>query len=109
FATPEFMVVKQAYTQEQGATFATPAGGLMCTGPYRLEGWDPGKTISIARNDGWWRRDALPKVASIDFTFVTDPAAQLAALSNGEVQGLWGITISALDALAKTDGHLLFN
>jgi peptide/nickel transport system substrate-binding protein len=54
------------------------------TGPYRLESWARGASITLARWDGW--RDAR-KVAlhRVTIRFIGDPSAQVAALLAGDV------------------------
>lgn len=109
FATPAFAVVSKAFAEKAGKTFGSPAGGVMCTGPYELDpsDWVSGQSITVKRNDHWWDHGDLPKVRSVKFEFVTDPAAQTAGVANGEIDGQWKPGISSFTQLEKADGHLL--
>ena len=54
------------------------------TGPYRLEAWNKGSSVTLARWDG--HRDAKDvKLRRVTMRFISDPAAQVAALLSGDV------------------------
>lgn len=107
FQTPAFMVVSKAFAEKAGATFGTAAGGIMCTGPYKLGAWDSGQSITLERNDAWWDAAAAPKVASIKFTFAVDPAAQTAGMVSGDINGQFTVPVSAYEQLSQA-GNMLF-
>jgi peptide/nickel transport system substrate-binding protein len=54
------------------------------TGPYRLEGWSKGSSVTLARWDGY-RDAAAVKLKRVTMRFISDPAAQVAALLSGDV------------------------
>jgi peptide/nickel transport system substrate-binding protein len=108
FATPAFTVVSKAYAEKAGKAFGTAAGGVMCTGPYKLEKWQSGQSITLTRNDAWWDTAAAPKVKDVKFTFATDPAAQTAALVKGDVDGQFAVPVSSFSQLSKAGGNLEF-
>ncbi len=54
------------------------------TGPYRLEKWAKGSSVTLARWDGY-RNAAAIKLKKASFRFISDPAAQVAALLAGDV------------------------
>ncbi|MBG0832691.1 ABC transporter substrate-binding protein [Planomonospora sp. ID67723] len=107
FAMPAFFVVQKAFAEAAGKDFGTAAGGVMCTGPYKLGDWTQGQDITLARNDAWWNTAAKPKVKDLRFTFISDPSAQTAALNSGDVDGQFGVPRAAHDQLAGK-GHMLF-
>ncbi len=54
------------------------------TGPYRLDNWAKGSQLTLARWDGW--RDARSvKLKAVTVRFISDSAAQVAALLAGDV------------------------
>jgi peptide/nickel transport system substrate-binding protein len=53
------------------------------TGPFKLESSDAGSTKLTAFDDYWGGK---PKVDGVEFRYITEPAAALTALKNGEVQ-----------------------
>ncbi len=63
---------------------ATNATQPVGTGPYRLEGWARGSSVTLARWDGW--RDARDvALRRVTIRFISDAAAQVAALLSGDV------------------------
>jgi peptide/nickel transport system substrate-binding protein len=63
------------------ATNATQPTG---TGPYRLDGWNRGSSIALARWDGY-RHAKDVKLRRVTMRFISDPAAQVAAMLSGDV------------------------
>jgi peptide/nickel transport system substrate-binding protein len=54
------------------------------TGPYRLESWNRGASVTLARWDGW-REAKDVKLRKVTMRFISDPAAQVASLLSGDV------------------------
>ena len=54
------------------------------TGPYRLEAWAKGSSVTLARWDGY-RAARDVKLRRVSIRFISDPAAQVAALLSGDV------------------------
>jgi peptide/nickel transport system substrate-binding protein len=65
------------------STATQPVG----TGPFKFETWQKGSSVTLAKWDGY--RDAA-KVAlkRVSFRFINDPAAQVAALLAGDIDGV---------------------
>jgi peptide/nickel transport system substrate-binding protein len=57
------------------------------TGPYRLDNWNKGSSVTLVKWDG--HRDAAKvKLRRATFRFINDPAAQVAALLAGDVDAM---------------------
>ncbi|MDQ6685179.1 MAG: ABC transporter substrate-binding protein, partial [Pseudomonadota bacterium] len=84
---------------------ATAATRPIGTGPYKLDSWAKGASITLLKNDAY--RDAA-KVAlrKIVFRFINDPAAQVAALLAGDVDGM--PRFGALESLKQFQGDPRF-
>jgi peptide/nickel transport system substrate-binding protein len=54
------------------------------TGPYRLDSWNRGSSITLVRWDGY-RNAGNVKMRRATIRFINDPAAQVAALLSGDV------------------------
>ena len=54
------------------------------TGPYKLGAWAKGSSVTLVKWDGY-RHAAAVKLAKVSFRFISDPAAQVAALLSGDV------------------------
>ena len=61
------------------------------TGPYRLENWVKGSSITLAKWDGYRNPGAI-KLRRATFRFIADPAAQVAALMAGDVDVFQRVT-----------------
>jgi peptide/nickel transport system substrate-binding protein len=53
------------------------------TGPFKLDSSDASSTVLTAFDDYWGGR---PSIDGVEFRYITEPAAALTALKNGEVQ-----------------------
>lgn len=65
--------------------------GVGGTGPWKLEKLDVKTGATYTRNDSWW--GGKTPLDSVEFIFIEDTAAQVAAVSSGEADGC--TTISA--------------
>jgi peptide/nickel transport system substrate-binding protein len=55
------------------------------TGPFKFESWTRGDRLVMVRNDDYWGDKA--KIEKLIFRPISDNAARLQALQNGEIQG----------------------
>ncbi|MFT4123323.1 MAG: ABC transporter substrate-binding protein [Microbacteriaceae bacterium] len=70
------------------------------SGPFLLDSWKQGDSITFTRNDAYWGEE--PKLAEVDFVYYTDTTAATNAALAGDVDVLTGVdpnTISQFDAL----------
>jgi len=57
------------------------------TGPFKFDSWSKGSSVTLAKFDGY--RDAAKiKLKKVTFRFINDPAAQVAALLAGDIDGM---------------------
>ena len=61
------------------------------TGPYRLDAWSKGSSVTLAKWDGF-RNAASVKMKKATFRFISDPAAQVASLLAGDVDAFVRVT-----------------
>jgi peptide/nickel transport system substrate-binding protein len=57
------------------------------TGPYKFESWAKGSSVTLTKWDGY-RNAAAVKLKKVTFRFINDPAARVAALLAGDVDGI---------------------
>lgn len=72
------------------------------TGPYRLENWAKGASITLARWDGYRHAGAV-KLRRVNFRFISEPAAQVAALLAGDVDAFPRVAAARSLAQFKAD------
>ena len=84
----------------------TTATNPVGTGPYKFDSWAKGASITLLKNDQY--RDAA-KVAmkKVTFRFINDPAAQVAALLAGDIDGM--PRYGALESLKQFQGDPRFS
>jgi peptide/nickel transport system substrate-binding protein len=70
------------------------------TGPFRLESSDASSTVLTAYEDHW---GGAPSVGGVEFRYITEPAAALTALQNGEVQWTDNVPPQQIESLADDD------
>lgn len=61
------------------------------TGPYQLTAWNKGSSVTLTKWDGY-HGAASPKIKKVTFRFISDPAAQVAALLAGDVDAFPRVT-----------------
>ncbi|MBC7978291.1 MAG: ABC transporter substrate-binding protein [Myxococcales bacterium] len=76
------------------------------TGPFRLDAWAKGSSITLAKNDDH-RSAAAVKMKKVTFRFINDPAAQVAALLAGDIDGM--ARFGALQSLKQFQGDARFS
>jgi peptide/nickel transport system substrate-binding protein len=69
---------------KSAATTATKPVG---TGPFKFDSWAKGSAVTLTKWDGF-RNAAAVKLNKVTFRFINDPAAQVAALLAGDVDGI---------------------
>jgi peptide/nickel transport system substrate-binding protein len=66
---------------------STTATRPVGTGPFKFENWAKGSAITLVKNDAY-RNAAAVKLRKVTFRFINDPAAQVAALLAGDIDGM---------------------
>jgi len=69
------------------ATAASTATQPVGTGPFRFEQWKKGASLTLVKNEAW-RGATTVKLRKATFRFISDPAAQVAALLAGDVDAM---------------------
>jgi len=70
---------------------ATNATAPVGTGPYKLDNWVKGSSVTLGKWDGYRNPGAI-KLRRATFRFISDPAAQIAAMMAGDVDVFQRIT-----------------
>ena len=69
-------------------TNATKPNG---TGPYKLDAWNKGSSVVLSKWDGFRSANQV-KIKKVTFRFISDPAAQVAALLAGDIHAFPRVT-----------------
>lgn len=100
-ASPAAFVMQKAYAETQGEDFGTSTGGVMCSGPFEFESWEPGSSISLVRNDDYWDAAYRAHAEGVNFSFLTDSVALAQALNSGEIDGAYEVPPTLIPALQR--------
>lgn len=76
------------------------------TGPFTLERWNQGSSISFARNDSYWGEPA--GVAGVVFDYIPDQTARINAMLDGSLDVLTDIDANLLPQLEGGDFDITF-
>jgi peptide/nickel transport system substrate-binding protein len=68
-------------------TAATASTKPVGTGPFKFDAWSKGSSLTLSKWDGFRNASAI-KLTKVTFRFINDPAAQVAALLAGDVDGM---------------------
>jgi len=73
------------------------------TGQYMFAEWNPGQNVKMKKFDGYWDKEHLAKVDSINFRVVTDNNTRAAVMQTGEAQFTYPIPYEQAAILKKND------
>ncbi|MGB3764908.1 MAG: ABC transporter substrate-binding protein [Ornithinimicrobium sp.] len=91
---PAFIVPKDLVEQQGDDFFKDPVG----TGPYMLDSFKPGSSITFERNPNYWE-EGKPYLDTVRFDFATDSNSRLLELQDGRAQIADGILFSQITAV----------
>ena len=72
------------------------------TGPFELSAWAKGSSVTLTKWDGY-RSAAAIKMKKVTFRFISDPAAQVAALLAGDVDAFPRVTPRSVTQFKTND------
>jgi peptide/nickel transport system substrate-binding protein len=101
-------ISEKAYATKAGKAYGTPSGGLMCSGPFKLDKWTAGESVAISANPNYWDADLKPKVQHLTFKFIPDSSTLTSALLAGEVDGTYEAPVGSRSALGKSAQGTLY-
>lgn len=108
-ATSAGTIESAEFLAKAGQAYGTPDGGVNCTGPYTMDKWEKGQSITLKKFDGYWDSTLAPKAGTVKNVFIQDPAARVNALLSGEVDGGYLLPASGFAKLrAAANGRLYF-
>lgn len=107
-ATLASAVVEPAYVKREGNKFGTPAGGLMCTGPYKFVSWNGTSSAVMSANPNYWNPALKPKVKTVTFQWPTDPGQITSGYQSGAASGGFFLNTSVLTPLRSSSTGKLY-
>ncbi|MFE7355137.1 ABC transporter substrate-binding protein [Streptomyces sp. NPDC057543] len=80
-------VESAAFLAKAGKNYGGPKGKVNCTGPYALDSWAQGDSLTLKKYNAYWDRSLTPKTGTVKFTFIEDPSARTNAFLSGTADG----------------------
>jgi len=93
------MIYEKKYAEEKGKSFGSAEGGVMCSGPFELKKWNPGKDIELTANPDYWDPAYKPHAESVTLDFFSETSALTNALLSGEIEGAYEVPSQAIPRL----------
>ncbi|MDR9391877.1 MAG: ABC transporter substrate-binding protein [Trueperaceae bacterium] len=83
------------------------ARGPIGTGPFVITDFQPGTSITLERNDAYWRSDAdgtpLPYLDALQLNVIPDESVKRSALVSGDVDWSLSVPLQAIEELEARD------
>ncbi|MGB3294185.1 MAG: ABC transporter substrate-binding protein [Phormidesmis sp.] len=99
-----FGIASPTAIQEAGASYGSPSGVAVGTGPFVFEEWLSGDRITYSKFEDYWE-EGLPVADQLVLSFVEDPAARLAQLRAGTLDFTVDLTPDQLPEI-ESDANL---
>jgi peptide/nickel transport system substrate-binding protein len=90
-ALPTGQIVEKAFVQKAGKAFGTTPAKTMCSGPYQPTSWVKGQTVALKLVPNYWDKAHAPQAKTVTFQTIGDPAAMVAALRSGQLDGTFDL------------------
>lgn len=96
-------IIQKKYAEAKGQAYGTVPGGIMCSGPLKLDTWETGAGVKMVPNPNYWD-SSLPKpqLTSITVKGVPDDATLTAGLQTGAIDGSYVLALSTLGQLQSS-------
>ena len=103
-AMSPFAIASPAALEKHGDKFMeNPVG----TGPFKFSEWKRNETITIVKNEDYWK-EGLPKLDSVIYKVIPENSARLNALNAGEVDIIEGVNYSDLPSIESNENLQVF-
>jgi peptide/nickel transport system substrate-binding protein len=76
-------IFEKKFQQEHPNTMGNPSVGIMATGPYKLDSWDPTTGMELSANPHWWGGPV--RVQHISVKFFANETSEALAFRAGDV------------------------
>ena len=103
-ATTASLVVSKKYFEEHSEDFGTADGGLVGSGPYKIESWVPGEQIVLVANENYWDTSKTVEFKKVVLDYIADTSVSKLALEQGEIDYVGPLTPDDAHELEGVDG-----
>lgn len=100
-------VMQRAFSEAAGDQLGSLQGNLMCSGPFTFES-STASSITLAKNADYWNSEREPLTERVTINYLVDGATASAALTAGDVQGMYTFPADATDALSTSSAGEIY-
>jgi len=93
------MVVQKKFAEAAGDKFGKPGEQLMCSGPFKLQSWKVGQSITLERNENFWNDEYRAHAKTVNLRFISDSTTLAQALKTGEIDGAYEVPTALIPGL----------
>lgn len=108
-ALPAGAVGPIAKIKAAGEAYGTPKSLPIGTGPFKVDSWSAGTSISLSKFDDYWDTKNPAKTTKLDFSFLGDSGAMINSLESGQVDGAYNLPYEALTPLINSSNGTLYS
>jgi peptide/nickel transport system substrate-binding protein len=102
------IIIQKSYALKEGKNYGTPAGGIMCTGPYEFQSWTAGAGVTAVVNSHYWNPAVKPLVKQIVIKGVPSAASFTSGMLTGAIQGSYYFGLSNLSSLEHSSSVTVY-
>ena len=107
-ATVAGQVSEKAYTESKGAKYGSAQGGVMCSGPFELQSWKAGQSITLKANTHYWNSALRPLASTVVLHFISDTSTLAQAIKSGEIQGAYELPPAIMPAVSQSGAGAIY-
>lgn len=107
-ALPSAIIIQESSASAAGAAYGSPDALPICTGPYVVESWDKGESITLQANPNYWDTQRAALTPTVEFRFITDAATATTAMQTGEINGAFGFPVASIPQLSTSKGTIAY-
>jgi peptide/nickel transport system substrate-binding protein len=78
-------LVGSAILSKKWAESHNPKLEMLGTGPFKMISYAPNAELTLARNDSYWNKDGIAKVAKLTIRYMPEQSAQVAGMKAGQI------------------------
>jgi peptide/nickel transport system substrate-binding protein len=85
YMVPNILIVSPTQWEKSGRSWTEFAKSPAGTGPFRITKVVPGQSVEMSRNDNYWDKNRIPRLAKLILIPMPEATTRLAALRSGQV------------------------
>jgi oligopeptide transport system substrate-binding protein len=82
----------------------TEPGNLVSAGPFRLEAWDHGSSITLGAVEDFWNEEMQPRLYEVVFNIIENETTAFSAYMSGDLDAV-PVPLAELDRIANDPGY----